>query len=277
MARLIRTEKEVEGRYEEVWTVVEEDALDQWPAGPLDVVGRPAVRQDGLQRARGEARYTADVALPGMLHCAVLRSPHGERPRSLDLGPALELPGVHAARLVPRGRLPQGGGRLPRRRPRRRGRRHVRAGAGCRGGDRRRLGAVRAAARPRRGGRARAAARGAEPLRAWRPRRRARDGGRGRRGRVPHRVRAPQRLRDALRRLRVEGGHTRGAHLDAVHLGCPLRARDRVRDPARPRPRDLRVHGRRVRRQERRRRLRARRGRAGTALRPPRAVRPQPP
>ena len=97
MARLIRTEKEVEGRYEEVWTVVEEDALDQWPAGPLDVVGRPAVRQDGLQRARGEARYTADVALPGMLHCAVLRSPHGERPRSLDLGPALELPGVHAA------------------------------------------------------------------------------------------------------------------------------------------------------------------------------------
>ncbi len=29
MARLIRTEKEVEGRYEEVWTLVEEDALDQ--------------------------------------------------------------------------------------------------------------------------------------------------------------------------------------------------------------------------------------------------------
>ena len=97
MARLIRTEKEVEGRYEEVWTVVEEDALDQWPAGPLDVVGRPAARQDGLQRARGEARYTADVALPGMLHAAVLRSPHGERPRSLDLAPALALPGVHAA------------------------------------------------------------------------------------------------------------------------------------------------------------------------------------
>ena len=33
VARLIRTEKEVEGRYEEVWLVVEEDALDQWPAG----------------------------------------------------------------------------------------------------------------------------------------------------------------------------------------------------------------------------------------------------
>ena len=98
MARLIRTEKEVEGRYEEVWTVVEEDALDQWPSGPLEVVGRPAPRQDGLQRARGEARYTADVRLPGMLHAAVLRSPVAHAvARRLDLSPALELPGVHAA------------------------------------------------------------------------------------------------------------------------------------------------------------------------------------
>ena len=56
MARLIRTEKEVEGRFEEVWLVVEEDPLDQWPDGPLDVVGRPAPRQDGLQRATGKAR-----------------------------------------------------------------------------------------------------------------------------------------------------------------------------------------------------------------------------
>src|SRR6184192_1377278 len=54
VARLIRTEKEVEGRYEEVWLVVEEDALEQWPAGPRDIVGRPATRVDGLERARGE-------------------------------------------------------------------------------------------------------------------------------------------------------------------------------------------------------------------------------
>ena len=47
MARLIRTEKEVEGRFEEVWIVVEEDPLEQWPAGPLTVVGRDARRKDG--------------------------------------------------------------------------------------------------------------------------------------------------------------------------------------------------------------------------------------
>jgi CO/xanthine dehydrogenase Mo-binding subunit len=98
MARLIRTEKELEGRYEEVWIVVEEDALDQWPAGPRDIVGRPATRVDGLERARGEAIYTADVQLNGMLHAAVLRSPHAHaRVRSIDVAPALELPGVHAA------------------------------------------------------------------------------------------------------------------------------------------------------------------------------------
>jgi CO/xanthine dehydrogenase Mo-binding subunit len=98
VARLIRTEKEVEGRYEEVWLVVEEDALEQWPAGPREIVGQPALRKDGLERARGEAVYTADLKLPGMLHAAVLRSPYAHaRVARIDLSPALALPGVHAA------------------------------------------------------------------------------------------------------------------------------------------------------------------------------------
>jgi CO/xanthine dehydrogenase Mo-binding subunit len=98
LARLIRTEKEVEGRFEEVWLVVEEDPLEQWPAGPLTVVGRGAVRQDALERVRGEARYTADIQLPGMLHTAVLRSPYAHaRVQAIDLAPALALSGVHAA------------------------------------------------------------------------------------------------------------------------------------------------------------------------------------
>jgi len=33
-------------------------------------------RVDGLARARGEAPFTADLQLPGMLHTAVLRSPY---------------------------------------------------------------------------------------------------------------------------------------------------------------------------------------------------------
>jgi xanthine dehydrogenase YagR molybdenum-binding subunit len=98
LARLIRTEKEVEGRFEEVWLVVEEDPLDQWPAGPLTVVGRDAPRQDAAERVRGEARYTADIRLPGMLHAAILRSPHAHaRAAHVDFAKALALPGVRAA------------------------------------------------------------------------------------------------------------------------------------------------------------------------------------
>src|SRR5690349_17215632 len=98
LARLIRTEKEVEGRFEEVWIVVEEDPLTQWPTGPQAVVGRDAVRKDALERVRGEARYTADVQLPGMLHAAVLRSPHAHaRVKRIDFAKALAAPGVHAA------------------------------------------------------------------------------------------------------------------------------------------------------------------------------------
>ena len=100
MARLIRTEKEVEGRYTEQWVVVEGDdeALDQRPQGPGAVVGRPATRVDGLQRARGQAIYTADLQLPGLVHAAVLRSPFARaRVQKLDLSRALELPGVVGA------------------------------------------------------------------------------------------------------------------------------------------------------------------------------------
>ena len=103
MARLIRTEKEVEGKYQEVWTLVEEDYLDQWPAGPLETVGHAATRVDGPERARGDAAYTADVRFPGMLHAAVLRSPHARaRVARIDVSPALAAPGVRAV-LVPEG------------------------------------------------------------------------------------------------------------------------------------------------------------------------------
>jgi xanthine dehydrogenase YagR molybdenum-binding subunit len=96
VARLIRTEKEVEGRYTEQWVVVDEDAaIDQWPPGPRQVSGRPAQRIDGHLRARGQATYTADLVLPGMLHAAVLRSPHARaRVNNLDLGRAREAAGV---------------------------------------------------------------------------------------------------------------------------------------------------------------------------------------
>ena len=185
MARLIRTEKEVEGRFEEVWIVVEEDPLEQWPAGPLAVVGRPAPRKDGHERVRGEARYTADLKLPGMLHAAVLRSPHAHaKVRRIDLAPALALPGVRAA--IGPGEAPGleeeagfSGAAVA----------AVAADTfapGARGsrGDRDRVGGARGRARSGRRRPARAPhRRGAAAPRARRRRARARRGGRRRRGR----------------------------------------------------------------------------------------------
>ncbi len=99
MARFVRTQREMEGRYEDVFVLVDEDdPTAPWPAdAELRHVGRPAPRQDGPLRASGAAEYTVDVRLAGMLHAHVLRSPvaHG-RLTGLDLDAARARPGVRA-------------------------------------------------------------------------------------------------------------------------------------------------------------------------------------
>jgi CO/xanthine dehydrogenase Mo-binding subunit len=61
-------------------------------------VGKSIRKVEDPKFLRGRGGYIADLVRPGMLHAAVLRSPHASaRVRSLDLAPALGLPGVHAA------------------------------------------------------------------------------------------------------------------------------------------------------------------------------------
>ena len=83
MPRLVKTVTEMEGRFEEKWVLVEEDGIVSWDARRRAGAGRQARRRGrpAPQRVSGLARYTVDVALPGMLHAAVLRSPvaHGAR------------------------------------------------------------------------------------------------------------------------------------------------------------------------------------------------------
>jgi xanthine dehydrogenase YagR molybdenum-binding subunit len=61
------------------------------------VIGKDVPRIDGRERVTGQARYTEDISLPGMLYARVLRSPipHG-RVRSIDTSAAEKLPGVVA-------------------------------------------------------------------------------------------------------------------------------------------------------------------------------------
>ena len=63
----------------------------------LSVVGRRMRKVDGLAKATGRARYTDDIALPGMLHGKILRSPHPHaRILAIDTSRAAALEGVHA-------------------------------------------------------------------------------------------------------------------------------------------------------------------------------------
>src|SRR5262245_17228617 len=67
-------------------------------ARPLRVVGRSVRRPDALDKVTGRARYVTDLAQPGMLHAALLRSPHAHaRIRAIDVVAARTARGVHAA------------------------------------------------------------------------------------------------------------------------------------------------------------------------------------
>jgi len=58
-------------------------------------VGQPTPRKEDPKLLTGRAGYIGDVVVPGMLHAAVLRSPHAHaRIRSIDASAARALPGV---------------------------------------------------------------------------------------------------------------------------------------------------------------------------------------
>jgi aerobic carbon-monoxide dehydrogenase large subunit len=58
--------------------------------------GAPVQRTEDPRLLRGKGNYVDDIDLPGMLHAAVLRSPHARaRIVNIDSSAARELPGVH--------------------------------------------------------------------------------------------------------------------------------------------------------------------------------------
>ena len=149
--RFVRTQREMEGRFEDVWALVDEDDdLETWPE-ERRARGRrrPATRSDGPLRTSGAARYTVDVALPGMLEARVVRAPVARcRVTNLDVEAARAVPGrprrARAGRPVHDGRRSTssrpsrtGRARRSRRSPPTRGTRWPRASRRSRSGSRR--------------------------------------------------------------------------------------------------------------------------------------------
>jgi xanthine dehydrogenase YagR molybdenum-binding subunit len=94
--QLVRRLVEFEGRLEERTVAIEGEDLPVWPADQaFSVVGTPVPRVDGPERVSGTATYTADLYPAGLLHGAILRSPHAHaRIRRLDASAADGAPGV---------------------------------------------------------------------------------------------------------------------------------------------------------------------------------------
>ena len=62
----------------------------------LEVVGKARRRVDGRAKVTGQLRFADDLALPRMLHCKLLRSPHPHAlVESIDVEGARRHPGVH--------------------------------------------------------------------------------------------------------------------------------------------------------------------------------------
>jgi xanthine dehydrogenase YagR molybdenum-binding subunit len=69
-------------------------------------IGKPTARVDGRKIVTGEARFTHDIKLRGLLTGKILRSPHASAEVvSIDLSPALALAGVLAGLKLAEGRV----------------------------------------------------------------------------------------------------------------------------------------------------------------------------
>jgi len=63
----------------------------------FSVLGQGLVRKDAVEKAKGEAKYIADIQLPKMLHAKFLRSPHAHANiKHIDTTKEAQLDGVKA-------------------------------------------------------------------------------------------------------------------------------------------------------------------------------------
>jgi xanthine dehydrogenase YagR molybdenum-binding subunit len=91
-----------------------QEKIEPW--GETRIVGKALPRVDAYERVSGAAEYTYDVLLPGMLHAAILRSPHAHAMvKAIDTGAAEKMPGVAAVltQNSPGANIPWYGGRTP--------------------------------------------------------------------------------------------------------------------------------------------------------------------
>ena len=62
---------------DKIFELFDNRSLDRYPLKEYNHIGRRGVRRlDGYEKASGQALYTMDIALPGMLYAKFLTSPY---------------------------------------------------------------------------------------------------------------------------------------------------------------------------------------------------------
>jgi len=65
----------------------------------FEVMGRPVIRQDALEKVTGWAKFAGDIQFPGMLYAKILRPPaHGAKLVGVDLSGARQVAGIQVVR-----------------------------------------------------------------------------------------------------------------------------------------------------------------------------------
>src|SRR5579871_3619903 len=96
--RKIKVPKVVNGRDTLVEIEVDDNGGPSWGAKDAHSILNKAIeRVDGPAKVTGEARYTHDMRLPGMLYGSILTSPYASaKVLKIDLSAAEKIPGVKA-------------------------------------------------------------------------------------------------------------------------------------------------------------------------------------
>ena len=69
------------------------------PVSEYTISGKPYLRRDAREKVTGEARFSGDIRLPGMVYASILRPPaHGARQVSVDTSAAEGMEGVRVVR-----------------------------------------------------------------------------------------------------------------------------------------------------------------------------------
>ena len=104
MARDVELKIGYQDHFTTVTRSIPDDEPLPWDADTaLRVVGKPVPRVDARDKVTGQAKYTRDVRLPGMLYGVIVRSPYAAAEiRSVDTSAAEKMPGVHAAYVLER-------------------------------------------------------------------------------------------------------------------------------------------------------------------------------